>query len=161
MGSQNSGYGVRVLLLQLGVWDRCVGDAQLRGVKWCSLEWQNCPQVPLPGQYSLQPWQGRGLVPVSQLETRAVSNIPTPSQPPPEPGWVCDFDPPFGGGLPRRNHPAPSFPHPCSLFRSFHTLPWSRTSSCRLSSVVNPSRWEASGGDSSCIFPLLFTRCFN
>lgn len=65
------------------------------------------------------------------------------------------------GGLPCRNHPAPSFPHPCSLFRSFHTLPWSRTSSCRLSSVVNPSRWEASGDDSSCIFPLLFTRCFN
>lgn len=52
------------------------------------------------------------------------------------------------GGLPSRNHPAPSFSHPCSpcraLSRSFHTLPWSRTSSsCSLSSLVNPARWAA------------------
>lgn len=62
-----------------------VGDAQLGGVKMAQpgVAELSPSATRLPGQCSLQHWQGRRLVPISQLEICAVSNIPIPSQPSP------------------------------------------------------------------------------
>lgn len=125
-------------------------DVQLRGAEMVQ-----------PGGAELSPsatgraGKGRGLVPVSLCCVKYSNSKPTLTLTSyTQLGFVTLTH--ILGGCPAGTtqllpSPTPALcPEPCS--RSFHTLSWSRTSS-RLSTVVNPSRWEAPGDDSSCIFP--------
>lgn len=145
------------------------------GLKWSSLEWQNCPQVPHVCQGSVPCSTGRGgsLSLFPSWKPGQCQIFRPPIQPSPRllctHGGFVTLSHIFGGCPAGTTQLLPS-PTPvgaslCSepWNRSSHTLPWSRTSSSSsgLSSVVNPSRWEAAGQDSSCISPLLFTHCFD
>lgn len=97
----------------------------IEGLKWSSLEWQNCPRVPhvCQGRFPCSTGGEGGLFLFLGWKPVQCQISRLPANPCPKfqyPGWVCDFDSHFWG-LPSRNHTAPSFLHPCWCCSPFRT----------------------------------------